>query len=159
MGSGEIIETLKRCELFKDLSESELRTIAKSGSVEEFEAGQTIYEQGDVGAKLYILSKGQVSLDRKLTMGHTHMARATVYVLKETPRRRLLGGWCTLVGQQHVQMCSATCDKPTKMISIGCSEFREMIDKNPGMRLKVLEKLILILRDRIESSYTAMETL
>ena len=87
------------------------------------------------------------------------MAKATVYVLRETPLRRLLGGWCTIVVQQHVQMCSAKCDKPIKMISTGCSEFREMIDKNPGIRLKVLEKLILILRDRIESSYMAMEIL
>ena len=42
MGSGEIIETLKKCELFSDLSESELRTIAKSGSVEEFEGRRSM---------------------------------------------------------------------------------------------------------------------
>lgn len=63
------METLKRCEFFSDLSGQEVRTIGKSGRVEEFEAGQTIYEQGDVGIKLYIPSKGQVSLDIELTMG------------------------------------------------------------------------------------------
>ena len=66
---------------------------------------------------------------------------------------------CTLVGEQHVQMCSAKCDKPSKVISLGCSELREIIVKNSKIHTKILEKLILILRDRLENSYAAMETL
>jgi len=155
----DVIKTLRKCELFSDLSATELRAIAKSGSVEEYQPGDTIYKQGDLGTNLYVLSKGQVSLHRKLMIGPTRTADATVYVLRETPRRRLMGGWYTLVGEQHIQMCSARCDKPTKVVSIDCSVLREVIVKNPGIRMKILEKLVLILRDRMESSYTAMETL
>jgi len=32
-----------------------------------------------------------------------------------------------LVGEHHVQMCSAVCDKPTKVVSIRCSDLKEVI--------------------------------
>jgi hypothetical protein len=56
-------------------------------------------------------------------------------------------------------MCSAVCEKPTKVISMRCSDLRETIIKNSTIRIKILEKLILLLRDRIYSSYGAIETL
>ena len=159
MESDEVIKTLRKCELFGELSDKELRHFAKLGSVQEYEAGDTIFEQGSIATKLFILSKGQVSLRRKLDLGNTRMAYATVYVLRERAYRRLMGGWCTIVGKQHVHMCSAKCDKRTKMVSIDCSDFRAIITEKLKIRVKILEKLVLILRDRIESSYEAMETL
>lgn len=52
-----IIEILKMCELFSELSDTELGSIANLGRVEEFEPGEKIYEQGSIGTKLYILSR------------------------------------------------------------------------------------------------------
>jgi len=155
----EVIKTLKKCELFDQLSEKELLSIANLGSIKEYEAGEIIYEQGVLGTKLYVLSKGQVSLYRRIDLGNARVADTAVYVLRESAQRRLLGGWCTLIGEQHVQMCTAKCDKPSKVVSLDCSDLREIIIKNPDIRVMILEKLVLILRDRIESSYGAMETL
>ncbi len=62
MDMGEIAEILSKCELFSDLSDKEIRSIAKLGRIEKFKAGETIYEQGSLETKIYILSEGQVSL-------------------------------------------------------------------------------------------------
>ena len=147
------------CELFSELSDTELGSIAKLGRIEKFEPGEKIYEQGSIGTKLYILSQGRVTLERKVELGGGRMANVTVFALKEQTNRRLMGGWSALVGEQHVQMCSAVCEKPTKVISMRCSDLRETIIKDSTMRIKILEKLILLLRDRIYSSYGAIETL
>lgn len=159
MGSDQIANTLRKCKLFNELTDEELSPIVKLGHVEEYRAGETIYEQGSIGTKLYILSEGLVSLHRKFKLDDSRMASTKVYVMRESPQRRLMGGWCTLVGEQHVQMCSAICDKPSKLISIRCSELREIIVENSKIYIKILEKLVLILRDRLESSYAAMETI
>jgi len=159
MESDEVIKTLRKCKLFCQLSEKELLSIANLGSIKEYEAGEVIYEQGILGTKLYVLSKGQVSLYRRIDLGNARVAEATVYVLRENAQRRLLGGWCSLIGEQHVQMCTARCDKQSKIVSLDCSDLRKIITNNPNIRLMVLEKLVLILRDRIESSYGAMEVL
>ena len=155
----EIAETLRRCKLFDELPPEVLAAVAELGTIEEYEAGETIYEQGSLGDNLYILSQGEVALYRRVDLADRRPAVATVYVAKESPRRRLLGGWCTLVGEEHVQMCTAKCVKPAKVVSIGSRALREAFRRSPDVYLKILEKLVLILRDRIESSYGAMETL
>lgn len=159
MGIEKITEILRMCELFSELSDTELGSIAKLGRIEKFEPGEKIYEQGSIGKKLYILSQGRVTLERTVDLGGHRVANITVFALKEQTNRRLLGGWSALVGKQHVQMCSAVCEKPTKVISMCCSDLRETIIKNSTIRIKILEKLILLLRDRIYSSYGAIETL
>ncbi len=159
MSIEKITEILRMCQLFNELSDNELGSIAKLGRIEKFESGEKIYEQGSIGTKLYILSEGRVTLERKVDLGGVRKANITVFALKEQKNRRLMGGWCTLVGEQHIQMCSAVCEKPTKVISMRCSDLRETIIKDSTMQIKILEKLILLLRDRIYSSYEAIETL
>lgn len=159
MSIEEITEILRMCQLFSELSDKELRSIAKLGRIEKFEAGEKIYEQSSIGTKLYILFKGHVALERRVDLGGVREANVTVFTLRERTNRRLMGGWCTLVGKQHVQMCSAVCEKPTQVISMRCSDLRETMIKDSNMRIKILEKLILLLRDRIYSSYGAIETL
>lgn len=159
MDMGEIAEILSKCELFSDLSDKEIRSIAKLGSIEKFKAGETIYEQGSLETKIYILSEGQVSLERRVEIGNARTVNVTVFVLRERPNRRLMGCWCTLVGEQHIQMCSAVCGKQTKVVSLRCSDLREAMIKNSTIRIKILEKLVLLLRDRIDSSYGAIEAL
>ncbi|MFC1489227.1 cyclic nucleotide-binding domain-containing protein [Thermodesulfobacteriota bacterium] len=159
MSTEQITEILKKCEIFGDLSDKELRSIAQLGQIEIFEPGDTIHKQGSLGTKLYILSKGQVSLERKVDLGNSRQGNITVFVLRERPNRRLMGGWSTLVGKEHVQMCSAVCNTPTQVVSIPCSDLKTVLNENSEIRIKILEKLVLLLRDRIDSSYGAIETI
>ena len=82
-----------------------------------------------------------------------------VYDAREKPFRRLLGSWSGLIGERHVQMCTARCESPSKVISMSTEDLRKFLGKDIELRVKILEKLILLLRDRLESSYSAMQTL
>lgn len=154
-----IIETLKKCEFFNHLAEDELLSIAKMGKMEAFNPGDELFHQGNVGAKLYILSEGQISLYREMHLGEHRKGIVSVYDARERPFRRLLGGWSALIGERHVQMCTAKCNSPSKVVSLHTEDLRIFIEKNLEIRVKILEKLVLLLRDRLESSYAAMETL
>jgi CRP/FNR family transcriptional regulator, cyclic AMP receptor protein len=159
MPSEEIIQVLKKCGVFNQLSAEELSPLVDLGSIENYEAGDIIFRQGKIGEKLYILSEGQVSLNRNFELGNNRQAEKVVYILRESPNRRLMGGWSTLVGEKHIQMCSAKCNKKTKVVSFSCSELRDLISKNKNIQIKILEKLIVLLRDRLESSYSSLEIL
>lgn len=154
-----IIETLKKCELFNHLAEDELRSIARMGKMEAYKTGDELFQQGNVGTKLYVLSEGHISLYRKMHLGVSRKGTVPVYDARERPCRRLLGGWAALIGERHIQMCTARCDSPSKVISINTEDLRIFIEKDLDVRVKILEKLVLLLRDRLESSYSAMETL
>jgi CRP-like cAMP-binding protein len=159
MEPGKIVKTLKKCELFKDLTEDELHSIAKMGKIEAYDTGDEIFQQGNVGTKLYVLCEGHISLYRKINLGKSRKGFASVYEARETPYRRLLGGWSALVGKRHVQMCIARCESPSKVISITTENLRTFFEKDIEIRVKILEKLVLLLRDRLESSYSALQTL
>ena len=159
MSLEEISEILRMCDLFCELSDNELRSIANLCQIEKFEAGDKIYEQGSIGEKLYILARGRVTLERKIDLNGTRKAKVNVFALIEQANRRVMGSWYTLIGKKHIHMCSAICDKPTKIVSMRCSDLRNTMVKDSKVRIKILEKLVLLLRDRIISSYDAIETL
>ena len=100
-----------------------------------------------------------LSLYREYKLSDNRKANVAVYILRETGKRRLIGGWCALVGNEHIHMCSAKCDKDSRVIAMNSSEMRELIVNNPDMRIKILEMLVLILRDRLESSYVSFEAI
>jgi signal-transduction protein with cAMP-binding, CBS, and nucleotidyltransferase domain len=159
MSLEEIIEILRVCELFCELSDNELQSIAQLCRIEKFEAGDIIYQQDSIGTKLYILARGHVTLERKMDLGGTRKAKINVFSLIERANRRVMGSWYTLIGKQHVHMCSAICEKPTKIVSMRCSDLRNTMVRDSMIRIKILEQLVLLLRDRILSSYEAIETL
>jgi CRP-like cAMP-binding protein len=159
MGVRKITEILRMCELFFELSDSELQSIANLCQMENFEAGDHIYEQNSIGTKLYILANGHVTLERQVDLFNNRKAKVIVFSLIEQANRRVMGSWYTLIGKQHIHMCSAICEKPTRIVSIHCSDLRNTMLKNSNIRIKILEKLVLLLRDRIISSYEAIETL
>jgi CRP-like cAMP-binding protein len=159
MSLEEIIGILKMSDLFCELSAHELQSIAKLCRIEEFAAGDIIYEQDSIGKKLYILARGHVTLERKVDLGGTRKAKLNVFTLMEQANRRVMGSWYTLIGEQHVHMCSAICEKPTKILSVRCSDLRKTMVQDSMIRIKILEQLILLLRDRILSSYEVLETL
>ena len=73
MVSSEIIEGLRTSELFSLLSEEELRTLTSSLAAaceaKTYEAGDRIFEQGEHSARLYIITDGQVLLQRSVNIG------------------------------------------------------------------------------------------
>jgi CRP/FNR family transcriptional regulator, cyclic AMP receptor protein len=159
MSFDEILDILRVCDLFCELSGNELRSIAQLCRIEEFETGDIIYQQDSIGTKLYILASGHVALERKIDLGGTRKAKVNVFSLLERANRRVMGSWYSLIGKQHVHMCSAICEKPTRIVSIRCSDLRNTMVKDSVIRINILEQLVLLLRDRILSSYEAIETL
>jgi CRP-like cAMP-binding protein len=155
----EIVEILRVCDLFCELSGNELLSIAQLCRIEEFETGHIIYQQDSIGTKLYILASGHVTLERKIDLGGTRKAMVNVFSLLERANRRVMGSWYSLIGKQHVHMCSAICEKPTRIVSIRCSDLRNTMVQDSVIRINILEQLVLLLRDRILSSYEAIETL
>jgi CRP-like cAMP-binding protein len=151
----EIVETLKRCDLFCQLDDKEIASIAEFCLIDKYDPGETIFQQGDQGSKIYIVSEGQVFLERTIDMGH-RKAKATISVLG---RGKALGCWSTIVGEPHTLMCSAKCYKPTKVISIEGPILRKALLTDFKAGFKVMERLVRILWDRVQGAYGAMENL
>jgi CRP-like cAMP-binding protein len=153
MNSAEVHKAFEACDFFKGLGKSLLQEIAGLGRIEAYEPGQYIYRQGESGEWIYILAEGHVYLERALDLG----PRKGSVVVAMLGKGKVFGCWSTLLGKSHKYMCSAACDKRTRVIAVKGSELRAMMVRNPDIGFNVLENLCLTLRERIQGVYGAME--
>ncbi|MEW6668614.1 MAG: cyclic nucleotide-binding domain-containing protein [Thermodesulfobacteriota bacterium] len=146
-------EILGASEFFRGLDLDDIHEISGLCSVETYEPGQSIYLQGDFGERLYVIADGQVVLERSVDLG----PRKGTVAIGVLGRGRVFGCWSTLLEEPHNFMSSAHCRKETRLISLKGADLRAMMLGNRNLGFKVLERLCLILRERIQAVYGAME--
>ena len=153
MESVDINQALASCELFKTLDPSEIGIIANICQIKTYEAGECVYQQGDFGGYLYIISEGRVILERTMNIG----SREGRVVIATLGKGRVFGCWSTLLGESHIMMLTTFCQKPSKIIELKGANLRELMLHDTRFGFNVLERLSFLLRDRIEAAYGAME--
>ncbi|MFC1974684.1 cyclic nucleotide-binding domain-containing protein [Chloroflexota bacterium] len=156
MASSEITEGLGTCELFSQLSEEEIQvlttSLAAGCEMEAFKAGDHIFEQGEHSARFYIITDGQVLLQRSLNIGD----RTATWPLGLLGKGRAMG-WSALLYGPRVLTASAICRKPTRIISIEGDSLRSVLAKQPETGFKVMDRLACMLGERLRAAYNTME--
>ena len=153
MDRSEIKGILGACEFFRGLDPADIQEIAALCTVETYEPGQSIYHQGEFGVRIYIIADGQVVLERSVDLG----ARKATVAIGMLGQGRVFGCWSTLLDEPHNFMSSAHCRKESRLISLKGADLRAMMLRNQPLGFKVLERLCLVLRERIQAVYGAME--
>jgi CRP-like cAMP-binding protein len=153
MKESKIEKALKESRFFKDFDAQTIAKIADIGQLVQMEAGDHVFQQGDFGRHIHIIVNGHVSLERKTDLGK----RTGSVVIDMLGKGRFLGCWSTLLGEPHILMSSAYCQKPTEIVSIEGAELREMMLSNKELGMQVMERLCFLMRDRIQAAYGAME--
>ena len=157
MASSEIVEGLRTCELFALLSEQEVEGLAASlaGScqIEAYKAGDTIFAQGEHGTRLYIVAEGQVLLKRTFYLGD----RTATTPLALLGKGRAIG-WTSLLYGPRYATASAVCQKPTRVISVEGTALRTVLEREPSIGFRVMDRLACMLGDRLREAYSATET-
>lgn len=149
----EIEQSLEKSELFRELEKPHIQKISALCRVEVYEAGQYLFQQGDLGEQICIIADGQVSLERTVDLGN----RKGNVVIGILGKGRFLGCWSTLLNAPHHFLSSALCRKPTRVLCMKGCDLRAMMVSNPLLGFRILERLCLLLRERMQSVYGAME--
>jgi CRP-like cAMP-binding protein len=153
MESAEIEQTLANCEFFKGLEKSEIRNIAGICRVQSYEQGEAVYQPGIFGEHLYIIARGQVVLERTLNMG-SRQGRVAIATLG---KGRVFGCWSTLLNEPHMMMLRTFCQTPATILVLTGADLRDLMIRDTRFGFNVMERLCLLLRDRIQAAYGAME--
>ncbi|MBW2027521.1 MAG: cyclic nucleotide-binding domain-containing protein [Deltaproteobacteria bacterium] len=149
----EIHDILEGSEFFSRLKREEIEKVASLCQVKTYGAGEFVFRQGDFGEEIFIIAEGHVFLERSVDLD-TKKGTAVYGILGQG---RVLGCWSTLLGEPHTLMSSATCQKPTRVLSIKGSALRDMMIENREFGFNILERLCFLLRDRIQGALGAME--
>jgi CRP-like cAMP-binding protein len=157
MADYEIIEGLRTCELFTPLTEEEMQKVvallAGSCQMQAYEAGHTVFTQGEHSTRLYVVAEGQVLLERSFYLGERTATRPVALL----GRGRAMG-WTALLYGPSYATASAVCQKPAQVIAMEGAALRSVLEGDHSIGFKVMERLACMLGDRLRVAYSAMET-
>lgn len=127
--------TLKNCSLFEGLSEDILTKIASFSEEVNFQAGETIFFEGDVTQKLYVVKEGKVAREAKLSTRPGSTRRGTI----ETISSGEAFGLSAIYRTRHVMSARAIAE--TKAIAIDGQALESLLLKDPQTSSTIMRKL------------------
>ncbi|MCY6371104.1 Crp/Fnr family transcriptional regulator [Clostridium ganghwense] len=118
--------------LFSTLQEEELKEISNLIVTREYKKGETIFFQGDVSEKLYIVSKGKIKIFKHTKEGKEQI----LYILSNGG----VIGALNLLKKDKFDF-NAEALENTRVCTLNKEDFDNVIIKNPQITLKILEKV------------------
>jgi len=144
-------EWLRKTELFASLNESHLNTVLSRSFVESFPEGKVIFRQGEKALRLYILIEGTINL--------TVMTQEqTDFMTSKIEKEGAAFGMPSLIEPFRYNV-TATCLKPTKVLTIEADHLMKRMEEDPRMGMEVMQKLTSIYFNRLNALRTGVSNL
>jgi len=134
----ETILFLKRIPLFSNIHGEGLKRIADISIEKVFEAGDIVFNEGDIGDVLYIIKKGSVKIFKKLESGE----EKTLAVLKE---QQYFGEMAIL--DDSTRSASARAAEDSILLSVDKENFREVVKEFPEIAFEIFKVFSQRLRE------------
>lgn len=123
---------LKRHPLFLGLKEPEIQKLLGVSEEREFEPGDVILKEGEVGDSLFLIGSGSVEI--QLTA-----ANGTEVTLATLKAREYFGEMAIIERRPRAATVKAL--TPSTLLQIGSQEFARLMQDYPGIKFQVLLKL------------------
>lgn len=140
-----MIELLKQARVFKEFTTQELQEIANICERITFKSGERIFEAESPAEYLYIVAKGGVELQFKVTHYHA---------LKEvTLDRKLEGeafGWSALTEPHHYTL-SAMAMQDSELLRIKANDIKKLCAENNHLGYILMQNIAEIIGERFAS--------
>lgn len=140
---GDVLAALRQVELFAGLDDPVLHQIATVARPREFDRGELLFVEGDVGDALLVLVSGSVTVFRTSPDGE----RAALTVL-EPPE--VLGEIALLDGAARSASVEAT--EPTTVLSLSRPEFFALLRHQPSVLEPLMRQLGTMVRRLTEQA-------
>lgn len=156
MAVDDVCSDLKTCELFNLLTDEEMMVL--TGLLGDmcrrvtYQAGDHIFDQGELSSKLHVIVDGQVLLQRTVNLGDKTATRP----LGLLGRGRAMG-WSSLLYGPRYASASAICRKSGELVAIDGNKLRAVLEEHPVIGFKVMDRLACMLGDRLRAAYNTME--
>lgn len=138
-------QALRQCAVFAGLSEAELDKVAALAMEKQYEAGETIFLEGDNAIELLIIREGkaagQVTLPKPAPGVNQ---KVTVDVITQNE----VTGWSALI-KPHVYTLTLVCLQRINALAINGNKLRDLLEGNPRMGYNVFKGLAGVVASRL----------
>lgn len=141
-------KVLRDCEVFAALSDAQLEKIASSAKETQYEAGASLFREGEVADEIFVLEEGKVALQMTLRDNHgpTHR-RVSVDVV--SPNEII--GWPAVI-EPYTHTLTAVCLQNVKVLSVDGNSLRWFLQDDLGAAYEVLKGVIKVVVSRLEDT-------
>jgi CRP/FNR family transcriptional regulator, cyclic AMP receptor protein len=131
-------DTLAHVDLFSTLDKKELQVLARSSQERTYNAGSTIFSQGDTGVGLYVVKSGKIRLTQANNPDRAEIDLGTVGPGEVMGEMALL--------DDLPRSATATAESDVDVLVLPIWEFRSVLRQHPDIALKLLSALSRRLR-------------
>lgn len=142
-------DELRRFKAFAQLEPTDLDSIARIASLQEFAPGEELTGEGGVADLLYLFLTGRAAVKVRSPQGHT--------VLTDELGPGELLGWSAVV-EPHVYVASAQTVEPTEAIVIPGGELRELCATNKDLGYLVVKGIGEVMSRRFGHAFGGHDT-
>jgi CRP-like cAMP-binding protein len=137
------IETLKRCEVFLGLDNTDLQKIADLPSCQEqiYQAQEVIFESCGEARSFYVVEEGYVNLVVRESALLPHMPKQNVV---RTVAKGGTFGWSAVI-PPHVHILRAIARNPSKVLAVNGKELLALFNQQPYLGYEVMKGLLQVI--------------
>lgn len=152
MKPAEIVQILKRCELFVGLNDSDLEKIAglPSWRRHSYRSGQIIFREDTEAKDFYIVEDGTVSLAVAV---HREGEKKLTLVRVDAVTKGDVFGWSSLI-PPHVRNMSAISVGATTTISVSGNELNKLMDEDHAIGYEIMKGLTRVIARRLRDMHS-----
>jgi Tfp pilus assembly protein PilZ len=137
------MELLAKVPLLGELEDFELEEMARIMVKEKFRPGDAVFEEGDVGDKMYVIIKGSVDIVKMSDKG-------TSQVLVTLKRGDFFGEMSLI--DDAPRSAGALAAEETTLLSINKKEFHLLLDNSPTIAAKIYKFFVITLQQRLRET-------
>jgi len=135
------VADLKAVPFFRELSEEELKKLARVMEERTYKNGEIIFNEGEIGKALYVLVEGEVEVVKTMKGSY----KETLAIFK---KGRLFGELSFLSGQNHSALARATQD--VKVVVLTKDQYEQFEKSDPVIGQKIMKVIALTLSTALQ---------
>lgn len=140
-----IKQDLRECDVFSSLDDTTLEKIASLAVEKQYEAGTTIFNEGDNADELLVLQEGEAVL--QITVRDA-VKQVNKRITVDITNRNSIVGWSAIV-EPYLYTLTAVCLQKTKVLSIDGVKLRGLIQDNKLVGYEILKELVKVVASRL----------
>jgi CRP-like cAMP-binding protein len=141
----EITDILGNSELFGGIEKKYLEEIAHLCHSQHYAKGETIFNERDKAEYLYILTDGNLALEREVKQESTSQTWATIL---EVIGKGEGFGWSTMV-EPHTFTASSRCITDCEVLAIKGEKLRELMDGEPKLGYELSKRFANLISRKV----------
>ena len=137
-------DVLKRCSMFRDLSDEQLKTIAKLAKEETYEVGELLVKQGRTAEKFFLIEDGLVGI-------YLELGPITHRMLQAASEFEVIG-WTSMLPPYRAR-ATAKAIETTRALAFRAKDLIALCAKNPEIGTEIYRGLAALMAMRLNSAF------